>query len=256
MQREPGVEDWQIRDAAALIQGAKRVVALTGAGISTPSGIPDFRSDSGLWEHYDPIEVASLQGFLRNPERFYDWFRPLLHILLTARPNPAHHALAQLEKWGKLRAVVTQNIDGLHQRAGSREVFELHGHLRSATCPNCGSQVAADYVIEHALRDEMAYCRCGHVYKPDVVLFDEMLPMGLFWLAEREFATADLIVIVGTSLEVYPASDLPLNGLQKGAKLLIVNKSSTPLDSRADVLIHGDAAAILPAIVKELAPVG
>src|SRR5437867_6385855 len=147
--------------AASILSGARHAVVLTGAGISKPSGIPDFRGDSGLWAHHDPSEVASLRSFRDDPRRFYDWFRPLLECLLAAHPNPAHLALAELERSATLKAVITQNIDGLHQRAGSREVYELHGNLRSATCINCERQVPAAPLIERVRRGELPRCSCG-----------------------------------------------------------------------------------------------
>ncbi len=238
--------------AADILRAAKRAVALTGAGISTPSGIPDFRSGGGLWEQSDPIEVASLRAFQANPQRFYDWFRPLLERLLAAGANPAHTALAELEHRGTLQAVITQNIDGLHQRAGSREVYELHGHLRSATCIECDRQVPAAPLLDRARRGGVPRCDCGAPFKPDVVLFDELLPRGLFWLAQRALETSDAIIIAGTSLEVYPVSEMPLVGLRRGARLIIVNQGETYLDDRADVVLREDVAVALPAIVHQL----
>jgi NAD-dependent deacetylase len=241
-----------IAQAARILCGARRAVALTGAGISRPSGIPDFRSASGLWAQHDPAEVASLRSFQTNPQRFYDWFRPLLEHMLAAQPNPAHLALAELEQRATLHAVVTQNIDGLHQRAGSREVYELHGHLRSATCIACERQVPATPLIERMLRGELPHCVCGGVFKPDLVLFDEALPRGLFWLAQHAIETCDALIIAGTSLAVYPVSDMPLSALQRGAALIIINKDETYLDQRADVVLYEDVALALPAIIAEV----
>ena len=241
-----------IAHTAEIVRGARSVVALTGAGISVPSGIPDFRSDGGLWDRDDPMEVASLRAFRANPRRFYDWFRPLLGRLLEARPNPAHLALAALERAGAFTALITQNIDGLHQRAGSREVYELHGHLRSATCLGCERQAPTEPLLEQVRRGEIPRCDCGDVFKPDVVLFDELLPRGLFWLAQRAVETCDVLIIAGTSLEVAPVGDMPLAALQRGARIIIVNQSETYLDRRAEVVLHQDVADALPAIVREL----
>jgi NAD-dependent deacetylase len=238
--------------AANILRSARRAVVLTGAGISRPSGIPDFRSDNGLWERTDPMEVASLSAFQADPRRFYAWFRPLLEHLLAAQPNPAHLALARLERDARLRAVVTQNIDGLHQRAGSREVYELHGHLRSATCLACDRQVPAAPLLERVRGGEVPRCGCGGPFKPDVVLFDEVLPRGLFWLAQRAIETCDALIVAGTSLEVYPVSDMPLAALRRGARIIIVNKDATYLDERADVVLHDDVAVALPAIVEQI----
>jgi NAD-dependent deacetylase len=240
-----------LEHAARLLGEARRVVALTGAGISRPSGIPDFRSPDGVWAHTDPMEVASLRTFHIHPERFYDWLRPMLELLLIAHPNPAHHALAQLEHAGVLHAVVTQNIDGLHQRAGSREVYELHGNLRQATCINCERQIPAPPMIEEVRRGKTPICSCGGALKPDVVLFDEALPRGLFWLAQHALETCDVLLVAGTSLEVYPVSDLPLSALRHGARLIIVNLEETYLDERADAVLHEDVALALPVMIEQ-----
>lgn len=243
-----------IAQAGALLRNAQHAVVLTGAGISKPSGIPDFRSAGGLWANQDPFEVASLKTFRSDPRRFYAWFRPLLDHMLAARPNPAHHALAEMEREAILKAVITQNIDGLHQSAGSREVYELHGHLRSATCMQCDRQVPAGPLLERVSRGELPLCRCGGAFKPDVVLFDEGLPRGLFWLARRAVELCDMLIIAGTSLEVQPVSDLPLVALQRGARLVIINKDTTYLDARADVVLHEDVSIALPAIREHVRP--
>jgi NAD-dependent deacetylase len=239
-----------IARAAELIHGSHRIAALTGAGISKPSGIPDFRSDSGIWREYDPFEVASLDAFRRNPARFYQWISPLVGTIEQAKPNPAHYALAQLEQAGRLQAVVTQNIDGLHQRAGSKEVFELHGHLRSATCLECGRQVPSTTILRDAQRGRIPLCSCGGAFKPDVVLFNELLPQGLFWLAQRAIEHCDLLIVAGTSLEVFPVSEMPALAKRHGARLILVNLDETYIDTRADVLFHEDVAIVLPMIVE------
>jgi NAD-dependent deacetylase len=239
-----------IEHAAEIVRGARRIVALTGAGISRPSGIPDFRSADGLWTRDDPMAVASLAGFRADPRRFYSWVRPLIDTIEVALPNPAHRALAQLEREGRLTAVITQNIDGLHHRAGSREVYELHGHIRSATCLDCEHQVPGRALLEPVRRNTIPRCGCGGLLKPDVVLFDELLPRGLFWLAQRAIEQADLILVAGTALEVAPVCDLPLAALRRGARLIIVNQGETYLDERADVVLHEDVAEALPAIAN------
>ncbi|HEX9369840.1 MAG TPA: NAD-dependent deacylase [Roseiflexaceae bacterium] len=238
--------------AADIMRGARHVIALTGAGISVPSGIPDFRSDDGLWRHDDPMDVASLRAFCVDPGRFYDWFRPLLERLQAAQPNPAHLALAALERVGMLKALITQNIDGLHQRAGSHEVYELHGHLRSATCLRCDRQVPAAPLLEQVRWSEIPRCGCGGLFKLDVVLFDELLPRGLFWLAQSALETCDALIVAGTALEVAPACEMPLAALRHGAHLIIVNRSETYLDERADVVLREDVAEVLPAIVERV----
>jgi NAD-dependent deacetylase len=237
--------------AAAILSRARRIVALTGAGISTSSGIPDFRSGDGLWAIEDPMAVASLCGFRADPRRFYNWFRPLLGQIQAAKPNPAHAALAQLERGGQLRAIVTQNIDGLHQRAGSREVYELHGHMRSATCLSCEGQTPAEPLLKRVRRGEIPRGGCGGLFKLAVVLFDELLPRGLYWLALHALETCDVLLVAGTSLEVAPVCEMPLSALKNGARLIIVNRDQTYLDERADVVLHEDLASALPAIVEQ-----
>lgn len=239
----------QIERAVQLLSASHNVVAITGAGISTPSGIPDFRSQGGLW-HTHSAEIASLAAVRRHPERFARWFQPLLQKILAALPNPAHFALAELEQLGLLRAVITQNIDGLHQQAGSRELYELHGNLRHATCLGCERQIPGQPVLARLLRGQVLRCDCHGVFKPDVVLFDEGLPRGLFWLAQRALDHADLLLVAGTSLEVAPVCDMPLQALRRGAHMIIVNKTATLLDQYADVVLRADVADALPALVK------
>jgi NAD-dependent deacetylase len=239
-----------IARAAEILQEARRVVALTGAGISRPSGIPDFRGEDGLWTRDDPMVVASLAGFRADPRRFYSWVRPLIDVIDVALPNPAHLALVQLEREGRLRALITQNIDGLHQRAGSRQVYELHGHIRSATCLDCGHQAPGRSLLDQVRHGAIPRCVCGGLFKPDVVLFDELLPRGLLWLAQRALAQCDVVLVAGTALEVSPVCELPLAGLQSGARLIIVNQSATYLDDRADVVLREDVAEALPAIAN------
>lgn len=246
----------KILQTAELINNAKRAVVLTGAGISTPSGIPDFRSPhSGLWERADPMSVASIWGFAERPQAFFDWVRPLAKKIVAAQPNPAHRALADLEVLGKIRAVITQNIDSLHQRAGSKRVLEVHGHLREATCLRCYHLAPAQPLIEKFLDDGMIpTCEvCGGVMKPNVVLFGEMLPVSVMYEAEEESKSCDVMLVVGSSLEVAPAGDLPLIAHKQGARLIIVNKSATHVDAHATLVLHEDVAVALPKIVQEIA---
>ncbi|RME77686.1 MAG: NAD-dependent deacylase [Chloroflexi bacterium] len=239
---------YQLEQAAALIKQARNIVAMTGAGISTPSGIPDFRSpDSGLWEHTDPLAVASIFAFRKHPEQFYRWIHPLAHKLLNARPNPAHYALAALEQEGKLQAIITQNIDDLHTKAGSHKVVELHGNLREVTCIQCYDVQESTAVFDKFLRDgQTPRHHCGGVLKPNVILFGEQLPVREFVAAQTAVQAADLMLVVGSSLEVAPAADLPLLALDNGAKLIIINYHPTYLDHRADVVIRDDVASVLP----------
>ncbi|RME43137.1 MAG: NAD-dependent protein deacylase [Chloroflexi bacterium] len=241
------------RKAVELLSQAQRLVVLTGAGISTPSGIPDFRSElTGLWTMVDPLEVASLWGFLADPARFYEWMRPLALKIARAQPNPAHYALAELERRGRMQALVTQNIDALHQKSGSRRVIELHGHLRTVRCLRCGHQSESEPYLR-AFLDEgtMPICpQCENVMKPDVVLFGEPLPEREIVRAQEEALHSDVMLVVGSSLEVMPAADLPALAVRSGSRLIIVNLSMTPYDYLADVVIHGDVAEVLPALVE------
>ncbi|MGB7338260.1 MAG: NAD-dependent deacylase [Phototrophicaceae bacterium] len=244
--------DDNIAVVAEWIRHADNIVAFTGAGISTPSGIPDFRSeDSGLWENVDPQEVASIYGFRKNPKAFFDWVRPLTQATLDALPNPAHYALVKLEEMGKLRAVITQNIDMLHTKAGTQSIFELHGHMRTATCINCFKSYDGQPIITQLLNDAtIPHCsECHGVLKPDVILFGEQLPYEQMRGAKKAAQAADLMLIIGSSLEVAPASDIPLIAKRNGAKLVIINLEPTIMDRFADKVIIGDAADLLPEIM-------
>lgn len=247
------VNEQKIQQAAKLIRNAKHAVALTGAGISTPSGIPDFRSPgSGLWEQSDSMSVASFWGFVEHPQGFYDWVKPLSQKMMVAQPNPAHGALAELEAMGRIHAIITQNIDNLHQRAGSKRVLEVHGHMREATCIRCYHMAPAQPLLEKFIADgTMPTCEvCGGVMKPNVVLFGEMLPVSVMYEAEQESKTCDVMLVAGSSLEVAPAADLPLIAKKNGAALVIVNKSSTIADAYAAVVLREDVAIALPRIVE------
>ena len=243
----------KIHQAVQLINQAKNVVALTGAGISTASGIPDFRSpNSGLWEQEDPLAVASIYAFRQDPTKFYRWIHPLSGLFFTAEPNAAHLALVQLEKQGKLAAVITQNIDNLHTKAGSKTVYELHGHLRQVTCTQCYQVQDAVPVFEKFIDDgEVPLCPvCGGVLKPNAILFGEQLPMQEFVAAQLELEKADLLLVVGSSLEVAPVSDLALVALDNGSKIIIINVQPTYLDDKADVVIRDDITTVLPYITE------
>ncbi len=246
--------DELIHEAAEYLRHIHRGVVFTGAGVSTPSGIPDFRStDSGLWARYDPMEVASLLSFRYHPERFFEWVRPLVRQMLAAEPNPAHQAIARLEQAGRVQAVITQNIDGLHQRAGSQQVYEIHGTLETATCVRCYTKYPSEVYLEDFLATgAVPHCpACGGVLKPDVVLFGEQLPWEVWRAAEQAARSCDLMLVAGSSLEVTPAAELPLLAAQNGAALIIVNNTPTYLDVRADVVIHADVAEVLPQIAAQ-----
>ena len=248
----------KIHDAAEILASSRHAVALTGAGHSTPSGIPDFRSpESGLWAHRDPMVVASVQGFRRNPQAFYDWIRPLAKQMMEAQPNAAHIALAELEQAGVIKCVITQNIDELHRGAGSQNVLELHGSVRQATCTRCNRKVpSAELWPAFVASGAPPLCPiCDGLLKPDIVLFGELLPMTTLLHAQGEADRCDAMLVAGSSLEVYPAAQLPLTATQHGAKLILVNFQPTAMDSSADVVIHEDVATVLPEIaarVKEL----
>lgn len=242
----------QIERAARLIAAAKHVVSVTGAGHSTPSGIPDFRSPgSGLWTKCEPMVVASITGFRQHPEVFFEWVRPMIKTLLTAKPNPAHKALADLEAMGLMKAIITQNIDGLHQQAGSQHVLELHGHTREATCIHCYQVVPSDELLPDFVESgQIPHCSyCGGILKPNVILFGEQLPIDVLSAAWREIRTCDLVLVAGSSLQVAPACDLPRTAVLRGAKGIIINFQPTNLDSMAQVVIHKDVAVVLPRIV-------
>ncbi|MEN6482392.1 MAG: NAD-dependent deacylase [Anaerolineaceae bacterium] len=246
---------YRIEACAKLIQNAKHLAVITGAGISTPSGIPDFRSpEKGLWKQYDPMKVASLTSFRSSPEIFYNWLRPLAQKIRVAAPNPAHDAIAKLEHLGLAKSVITQNIDFLHQRAGSKNVIEVHGSLNSFSCPKCSSLFPWDEVQdEFVFNDQLPRCRkCNSILKPDIVLFEEQLPQAAWIKATIEMEKADVVLIAGTSLEVTPANELPLYALQLFAHLIIVNLSPTYLDTQADFVFHEDAALILPKLVLSI----
>lgn len=249
MSLEAGIER-----AAELVRRSHHMIAFTGAGHSTPSGIPDFRSPhSGLWEKHNPLLVASIWAFRLNPKTFYDWIRPMAGTLLSAAPNPAHRALAALEQMGYLKTIITQNIDNLHQRAGSLRVLELHGHMREATCIRCYKLMPVDPSLEQSIRDgKVPHCECGGVLKPNVILFGEQLPIRTLNQAMEEARRCDLVLVAGSSLEVTPAADIPFLAVEHDARAIIVNLEPTGFDSRADVVLHGDVAEILPRLVEAL----
>lgn len=249
------VETSLIDRAAAILRNAKNTYAFTGAGISTDSGIPDFRSpSSGLWENVDPLAVASIYGFRRDPQAFYNWVRGLAQLTVNAQPNPAHLALAEMERRGYLNGIITQNIDMLHTRAGSTKVFELHGHMRQATCISCFAVADGEQVMRQFLDDGLIpRCdKCSSVLKPNVILFGEQLPIRELNGAQDAARKCDAMVIIGSSLEVAPASDIPVLAKRNGAKLVIINLDPTPLDAMADVVIHERAALTLPEIIRRL----
>ncbi len=239
---------------AELIRSNQPCVALTGAGVSTESGIPDFRSPTGIWAQVDPRVYASLTAFRRDPERTWEFYALRYRVLLQAEPNRAHRALAELEELGLLEAVVTQNIDLLHERAGSRDVIEVHGSIRTASCPACGSSYSLEEVVRLLEAGSTAprCTSCESILKPDVVFFEEMLPEAeidrAFQLAER----ARLLLVVGSSLEVHPVAALPDVTRRAGGQVAIVNRGPTALDGLAALRLDASAGVVLEDVVKLL----
>jgi NAD-dependent deacetylase len=243
-----------VQRLAELMRERQPCVALTGAGISTESGIPDFRSPDGIWARYDPAEVANIDAFRRDPARVWEFYGLRLEGLAQVEPNDGHRALAELERRGWIRGVVTQNVDGLHQRAGSREVVEVHGSLREAHCVHCGVRTPmADAVASLPLPP----CpECGDVLKPGVVMFGELLPAPAIERAQQLAAEARLLLVVGSSLEVHPVAALPGETLAAGGVVAIVNRGDTPWSSRAELVIDGGAGEILGALAAAVDMVG
>ena len=244
----------QVATLAELLAEASSAVALTGAGVSVPSGIPDFRTpETGLWAKVDPMEVAHIDVFERDPERFWTYYRPRFHSLGDKQPNDAHRALAELERRGMINGVITQNIDRLHRAAGSEEVVEVHGSIATSTCRECGTSFELEEV--DALFDErgVAICSdCGGAVKPDVVLFGELLPEAAMERATELAEAADLMLCVGSSLAVYPVAGLPQLTLERGGRLAIVTKGPTPFDPVADLKLEGEVDAELTATLEAL----
>jgi NAD-dependent deacetylase len=266
--------DGTIENLAELIRENQPCVALTGAGVSqesgiptfrgpdpvpvhtefsTESGIPDFRSSTGMWAEFDPLEYATLGAFERDPEKVWRFYAPRFSMLTDAEPNEAHRALAELESRGLLRALVTQNIDLLHERAGSREVVEVHGSIRTSTCLACGARYALDDVLR-LLETAGAPCctACGAVVKPDVVFFDELLPAEAIDRAYELAGEARLLLVVGSSLEVWPVAELPFVTLRAGGQVAVVNDGPTSVDDRADLKLDGKAGEVLSMTVARL----
>jgi NAD-dependent deacetylase len=241
-----------LREAANFIQKAKHGTVLSGAGISTASGIPDFRSTGGLWKRFNPLEVASLSAFRYRPERFFQWLRTIALELNSALPNPAHLALTELENLGFIQTVITQNVDGLHQKAGFKTVLEVHGSLQTATCIRCFHKFDTEGLIQPFLdTGEIPLCPdCRGILKPDLILFEEQLPYFTWKKAQEACRASDLIIVIGSSLEVLPVAGLPMLAIEHGAPLIQINKTETYLDVRSDVIIRGDAADVLPMIVS------
>jgi NAD-dependent deacetylase len=239
---------------AELIGESGCTVALTGAGVSVPSGIPDFRTpETGIWANVDPMKVAHIDVFERDPARFWAYYRPRFHSLGDKRPNGAHEALAALERRGVLEGVITQNIDRLHRAAGSQNVVEVHGSIETSSCTRCAASYGIDE-IDGLFDDEgVARCTtCRGAVKPDVVLFGELLPESAMTMATRLAERADLMICAGSSLAVHPAAGLPRLTLEHGGRLAIVTKGPTPYDDAAELKLEGEVDAELGAALAAL----
>jgi len=234
---------------AELIQANQPCVVLTGAGISTESGIPDFRSPTGVWARYDPMEVATIEAFRRDPVRVWEFYARRLGMVGAVEPNLGHRAIAELERRGLIQAVVTQNVDGLHQRAGSRDVVEVHGSLAHAVCPACGVRETMAAVLRQLDGSPIPACsECGEVLKPGVVMFGELLPPAAVQRATALARAAGLMLVVGSSLEVWPVAGLPL----EARAFAIVNRGPTALDDQAALRIDRGAGETLTALCRRL----
>jgi NAD-dependent deacetylase len=239
-----------LEQTARLLRNARFAVALTGAGVSTASGIPDYRTPgTGLWENVDPREVAHIDSFLRDPQRFWSYYRQRLADLDTAQPNAAHYALAQLEDAGCIKGLITQNIDRLHRRAGSKNLAEVHGSIDRGECLRCGRTYPHDFMVEATSTGRVPYCECGNALKPAVVFFGEGLPDEVFSQAEQWAEQADVLLVAGSSLQVWPVAGLPRLTLRKGGKLVIFTASETPYDREAAVIERGPLEEVLPRLV-------
>ena len=244
-----------IEQAIELIRQARRIVAFSGAGISTEAGIPDFRSHGGLWEDAALMELMTVSGFRRNPAGFYQASMQLMPNLHRAKPTKAHELLARLEARGQLTAIITQNIDGLHQAAGSKIVHEIHGSFRTGRCVGCqaGFEMAEFFNRLESKEIDLPTCPdCQLPIKPDVVLFGDLLPLDTWNRSVAAIEQCDLMIVMGSSLVVYPAAELPHTALASGAKLLLVNREATDYDSLATVVVRGELRDFASEAVKKL----
>jgi NAD-dependent protein deacetylase/lipoamidase len=238
-----------IERAAHAVRTARKTIALTGAGISAESGIPTFCDPGGLWDRYDPEEYATIQAFRRDPGKVWRMMKDFTE-LKTARPNPGHFALAQLEQLGLLHCIITQNVDNLHQAAGSREVIEFHGNMRQVVCMSCRKLLPLD---ELSLETLPPYCGCGGVFKPAGVFFGEPIPPYALSRSQEEAQSCDLILVIGTSAVVYPAADIPRLAKETGAQVIEINPERTDLtDWLADFIIQEKAGTAIPQIVAAI----
>lgn len=232
------------------LRSAEAVTVFTGAGVSAESGVPTFRGDDGIWKKFKPEELANFDAFIRNPELVWEWYKQRKQIVATIQPNPGHYALVELEKLYKHFSVITQNIDNLHRRAGSKSVFELHGNIERNYCISCRKNFSNNEILS---AEGVPKCdRCGGLVRPDVVWFGELLPMDQWAESEKAARCADLFFSVGTSGIVYPAASLPMVAKRAGAYLVEINPEPTPLTESADEFIAGKSGEVLPQLVQLL----
>lgn len=236
----------------AVLAQAKRVAVLTGAGISAESGVPTFRDKHGLWQKFKPEELASMDGFLRNPELVWEWYQSRRHVIHTVQPNPGHVALAEMEQLFPAFTLITQNIDRLHQRAGSTQVYELHGNIIDNYCVRCTHPHDYQYSEETAQQTIPRCTYCGGLVRPAVVWFGEMLPEDVLLTAQEAAMECDVFLSIGTSAEVYPAAHLPLYARQAGAYVVEINPTPTQLTPLVDAAIQAPSGKALPLIVEQL----
>lgn len=241
-----------LKKFAELLGKSQRIACLTGAGMSTESGIPDYRSTDGLYNTLTSEEVFDIVRFRHNPAEFYHVIGPLYCSIVEAKPNSGHLALEELEsRLGKRVDVATQNIDGLHQKAGSRHVYEVHGTMNTLSCPKCGCQVSNKDYLPLFKKGETVFCKCGHVLKPDITFYGESLPEDAFSSSIDAFSRADLVLVLGTSLAVYPAAMLP-SYRKSSAKLVIINRTPTQADDEAELVFNDSIGKVLPAALAML----
>ena len=246
---ESDPENSLIEKAASLIREAGKATALTGAGISAESGIPTFRGKDGLWQKYDPEELATESAFRRNPERVWEWYWFRIDLVRKAKPNPGHLALAEMERLHPDFMVMTQNVDGLHFRAGSRNVLEFHGNIMRARCTSCGRK----FDVDEIKREKLPRCpECGDLLRPDVVWFGESLDPDVLEKADKRARETDLLLVVGTSLLVYPAASIPLLAKEREARIIEVNLEETYISAEADISFRNKAGEVLPLIAERL----
>jgi NAD-dependent deacetylase len=240
-----------IQKAAKDILNSKKTIAFTGAGISVESGIPDFRGAQGLWQKYDPEEYAHIHAFYSDPDRVWLMLKDMFSLIMSAKPNPAHMGLAELERMGYLSSVITQNVDGLHQAAGSRRVIEFHGSHRTLSCLKCSTAIDGTSL---KIEDLPPRCpKCSSLLKPDVVFFGEPIPWEAQVSSLQESQSCSTVLVIGTSAVVYPAASIPITAKERGATVIEINTEPTPLtDQISDYLISGCAGEIIPAIVEEV----